>query len=287
MSSSGAFGNGDRAGFDEDDYTADDDALMKMFTRRDDALSDTALRAGAERRAIREREIHIQQQKNCAHCTNTKHLVIASGSVVALSLKTGPGVLSVGHCELHPIDHISSVLQLDDDGHAELARFKSCLVRYFETQQQSVLFLHGAVGLAHRPHAVIDVVPIGSVEDAKMFFREALLSADDEWTQHKRVIELTVERPLRHAVPAKFPYVAIEWGTDGADGARTGLAHVVENEALVTPDFSRDVIAGMLNQDPMRLRRRRKGDSGDVAKETAAAKRFQQQFAPHDWTQYV
>lgn len=285
MSSSGAFGKGDRAGFDEDDYAENGDELMKMFTRRDDALTDQAMVQRHRARAIREQRMCIQQQKNCSYCTSSKHLVVASGAVVALSLKTGPGVLVEGHCELYPLSHVSSFLQLDDDGHAEVARFKSCLMRYFETQQQSVLFLQSAVGLtSRRPHSVIDVVPLpnGSVDETKMFFREALLSADDEWTQHKRVIELSSDRPLRRAVPSKCPYVAIEWGTEGA---RTGLAHVVENEALISSDFCRDVVAGMLSQDPMRMRR------GEVdrneAKETAEAKHFQQKFAPYDWTQYI
>ena len=186
----------------------------------------------------------------------------------------------------------------------ELQKFKSCLRRMFDARGLSVLFLESAVSFGRQPHAVIDVVPIetGMEQDAQMFFREALMSADEEWNQHKKVIDLTHDRPLRRAVPTKFQYVCCDWGSESSSNSNnssssssssskkvTGVVHVVENESLVSSDFCLDVVAGMLDQDPMRLRRNKKqsgkGNLGGPDSQTiAAVTAFKEWWEPHDWT---
>ena len=308
MSRKGAFGNGDKAGMDEDDDDDDNGAaMMKMFTRVDDRISDAALAQKQLARAVRTTQQHAQIIANCEHCVESslsKCLTIATGDQIVLRLKHGPSVLAEGHCVLCPLQHTSpSFLQVEEDAMIELQKFKAGLRRMFEARGLSVLFLESAVSFGRHPHAVIDCVPIeiGMEQDAQMFFREALMSADEEWNQHKKVIDLTHDRPLRRAVPSKFQYVCCDWGSESNNSNNssssnsssskkvTGAVHVVENESLVSADFCLDVVAGMLDQDPIRLRRNKKQNgkgntSGPDPQTIAAVASFKTWWEPHDWT---
>ena len=67
-----------------------------------------------------------------------------------------------------------------------------CLTRMYHDQGREVLFYENAAAPQRRPHAALVAVPIpydlGATAPA--FFREAMLAADEEWTQHAKVIEL-------------------------------------------------------------------------------------------------
>ncbi len=69
-----------------------------------------------------------------------------------------------------------------------------------------------------------------------------------EWSQHRKIIELTPERPLQRAVPAHFQYLMVEWApySDREEGANGGLVHPVESTEGINRDFCMDVIAGAL-----------------------------------------
>ena len=62
------------------------------------------------------------------------------------------------------------------------------------------------------------------------------------------MIDLTLKRPLAHAVPGHWEYLAVEWGS-GSDAQTDviGAAHAVENATKIAPDFCLDVVAGMLD----------------------------------------
>jgi hypothetical protein len=79
-------------------------------------------------------------------------------------------------------------------------------------------------------------------------FHQAFNSSDEEWSTHKKMIDLTLKRPLAHAVPGHWEYLAVEWGS-GSDGQTDviGAAHAVENATKIAPDFCLDVVAGMLD----------------------------------------
>ncbi len=102
-----------------------------------------------------------------------------------------------------------------------------------------------------------------------------MLSCDEEWSQHKKLIELTASKPLQKAVPPSFPYVAVEWGVtqtsnffnssssgDDREGKAErilGLAHVVEDEEKVGRDFCMEVMSGVLDTDvPYHVQRRQR-----------------------------
>jgi len=128
----------------------------------------------------------------------------------------------------------------------------------FERQGKACLFLETACHFSHSPHAHIDVVPVkkGKEAEAKMYFTNAMSSADEEWSQHKKVIAFNTDKPLSKCIPGHFQFTSVEWerGVEGGEGGREGLAHIIEDERRVRSDFALDVVAGMLKKDPLRFR---------------------------------
>lgn len=140
------------------------------------------------------------------------------------------------------------------------------------------------------------------------------MSCDEEWSQYRKNIELTTERPLNKAVPSHFEYLMVEWGVGdtGSSGSSSksskssgvsygGLVHPVENARDMSQDFCSDVLAGMLEVDTLKIRRRMNSNSnsssskngnsatagtmvkgGDVDRIDA----FRRVWSRYDWSQY-
>ncbi|KAJ1416687.1 CwfJ C-terminus 1-domain-containing protein-like protein [Ochromonadaceae sp. CCMP2298] len=279
--------------------------------------------------------------EGCARCTESRLFashtgcaVVSRGESVLLVLKGDPDCLAGGHLEIVPISHVSSMLQADDETALEVVRFQSCIRAMYEKEGKTALFLEAAVAFRSRPHAHIDVIPVerGMEAEAAMSFRQAFLSCDEEWAQHRKAIELTAQRPLRRAVPAHFCYLLAEWGdpdsqqpkdakqskglkndkkSKDSTGSHStyspygGIVHPVEVEEGMDAAFCLDVVAGMLGEDCMRMRRARAGGGrrggrggggrgGGGVPVTAlsvpllqAVEQFKQRWSPFDWTQYV
>ena len=132
---------------------------------------------------------------------------------------------------------------------------------------------------------------------------QAFLSCDEEWAQHRKAIELTVQRPLSAAIPSHFCYLVAEWGASPSadrsdqDGGKRqqqipygGVANVIENEGSIEAHFCIDVLAGVLDVEPIRMRRR--GGAGRDAVATTQqdtmrrVAEFRESWDQYDWTAY-
>jgi hypothetical protein len=202
LAGSGAFGNGDAAGMDEE---ADID--MKLFQRQDSWLTDNAVSQKQMSKAVSQHKKQQATVAKCEACVESSyfrnHLTLSRGQYSMLRLKVGAGNLGKLHCVITPINHVESLLKCDEEVAVEVQRYKSCLRRMFEREGQAVLFLETALRFGKKPHAFIDVVPIplGYEGETRMCFKEAFSTGDVEWAQHKKVIDLTVARPLDKAIP--------------------------------------------------------------------------------------
>ena len=101
-----------------------------------------------------------------------------------------------------------------------------------------------------RFHTYIDFIPVPKrvEQDAPLYFKQALMDSDEQWSQHKKIID-TTKRGLRRCIPKGFAYFHVRW----SDGQ--GFAHIIENRAKFGRTFGLDVITGMLGLDTMSRRR--------------------------------
>ena len=94
--------------------------------------------------------------------------------------------------------------------------FMKCLTRLYASRSQAVIFYENAAHPSRFPHAAMTAVPLplDVAEMAPAFFKEAILTSDEEWSQHKKIIDtLTKAREggfgraaFRKSVAKEMPY---------------------------------------------------------------------------------
>jgi diadenosine tetraphosphate (Ap4A) HIT family hydrolase len=207
-------------------------------------------------------------------------LVIARGTRTYLSLPA-KGSLVDGHCLLIPSEHAASVAAADEDVATELRNFQKCLIHMFAAQNLDVIFFETAASLHRARHTAIECIPMPRRDAlaAPSFFRKGLQEAEreDEWAQHKKVLDVPAAKGVRKAVPDNFPYFFVQFGLGD------GLLHVIDDRRDFGEQFGRGIIVGLLDLDPFELRTRtqRAESREEIAARVAA---FAARFAPFDWT---
>lgn len=116
--------------------------------------------------------------------------IVSLATRVFLTLPTEPEV-SEGGAVITPIQHRTNLLECDDDEWEEIRNFMKCLTRMYHDQGRDVVFYENAAPSHRKLHAAMMAVPIPFElgETAPAFFREAILASDEEWTQHKKLID--------------------------------------------------------------------------------------------------
>ncbi|KAJ1810035.1 Pre-mRNA-splicing factor cwf19 [Coemansia sp. RSA 2523] len=239
--------------------------------------------------------------------------MIALGNRVCLMLPIREP-MNDGHCIIAPIEHVAgSSLKCDDDTWDEIGNFMKCLLRMFAARGQGVVFMETVIST--RPskagHCSIECIPMpmNKAQDVPGYFRESLLASDDEWSQHRKIIDTTVKTEaavpkdgdvkdqdrnhfqareairrggFRNTMTAKMPYFHAWFDPYG------GMGHVIENPELFPPWFGREVIAGVLDLPPTVYRKpRRLKESHDQRCERADEWKKQFGWKRYDWTKML
>eukprot|EP00741_Cyanophora_paradoxa_P004323 tig00000792_g4197.t1 len=256
-------------------------AERKGKVRQDPARAEEKQRA----RAINATNRISTIMDKCTLCfenpRKAKHLIVSIGAKAYLCLPS-KGSLVPGHCLIVPMNHAKASTDFDEDLWDEVAGFRRALERMFDEQRKVPVFMETCFNFGRMPHTFIECVPLPRklANDAPMYFKQALLNADEEWSTHKKVID-TRGKGLRRSVPKDFPYFHVEFGGQEAGG---GFAHVIEDEKVFPWYFGREVLAGMLDLNPdSYMRPKRLG----FERERAAVVDFVKMWDPFDWTQYI
>lgn len=212
--------------------------------------------------------------------------VVSLATRVYLTLATEPEI-STGGAVIVPIQHHTNLLECDDDEWEEIRNFMKSLTRMYHDQGRDVLFYENAVAPQRKLHAAMVAVPIPYElgETASAFFREAILASDDEWTQHKPLIDtLKASRSghgraaFRKSLAKESPYFHVWFELDG------GLGHIVEDERRWPRGdlFAREVLGGMLDADIETVKRQGRWQKGDRRVDG-----FRKGWRKFDWTRIL
>lgn len=215
--------------------------------------------------------------------------IISLATRVYLTLPTSPELTGAeGGALIVPISHRTNLLECDDDEWGEIRNFQKSLTRLYHEQGREVLFYENAAAPGRRLHAAMMAVPIpwDLGDTAPAFFREAMLSADDEWAQHKKVIDTGKaareggmgKLAFRRSIAKEMPYFHVWFNLDG------GLGHVVENsERWPRGDlFAREIIGGMLDSEPDVIKRQGRWSRNDERVDG-----FKKRWRKFDWTRVL
>lgn len=118
-------------------------------------------------------------------------------------------------------------------------------------------------------------------------FQEAILSSDEEWTQHKKIIDTFSHAhnqglgklAFRRSLAKEMPYFHVWFDLDG------GIGHIVEDSNRWPKGdlFAREVVGGMLDVGPEIIRRQGRWTVGKDERTEG----FRKAWAKFDWTKLL
>lgn len=212
--------------------------------------------------------------------------IVSLATRTYLTLPTEPEV-APGGAVVVPIQHRLNLLECDDDEWEELRNFMKSLTRHYHAQGSGVIFYENAAHMSSRKgHAALVAVPLPRdlAESAPAYFKEAILASDEQWSQHRPVIDTLAlsQRPgygkaaFRKAMVKEMPYFHVWFGLDG------GMGHVIEDDRRWPKGdlFAREVVGGMLDHGPEVIKKQ-----GRWARTDARVEKFRKGWGKWDWTQ--
>ena len=213
--------------------------------------------------------------------------VVSLGTRTYLTLPPEPEI-SKGATVIVPVQHRRNLLECDDDEWEEMRNFMKSLTRYFDTQDKGVIFYENAAHMASgKYHAALNAVPVPHhlAETAPAYFKEAILSADEQWSQHKPIIDTLAysqkpgygKQAFRKAMPKELPYFHVFLTLDG------GMGHVVEDERRWPKGdmFAREIVGGMLDRPLEVVKKQGRWERGGDRKRVEV---FRKGWGKWDWT---
>ncbi|KAK6958445.1 hypothetical protein Daesc_001246 [Daldinia eschscholtzii] len=212
--------------------------------------------------------------------------IVSLATRVYLTLPTEPE-LSEGGAVIVPIQHRTNLLECDDDEWEEIRNFMKCLTRMYHEQGREVIFYENAAAPHRHMHAAMQAVPIpyDLGDTAPAFFKEAMLTTDEEWSQHKKIID-TGKRAregmgklaFRRSIAKEMPYFHAWFTLDG------GLGHVVEDSNRWPRGdlFAREILGGMLDAEPDVIKKQGRWHKSDNRVEG-----FRKRWKKFDWTRVL
>jgi hypothetical protein len=211
--------------------------------------------------------------------------VISLATRTYLTLTTEPEVVR-GGAVIVPIQHRFNLLECDDDEWEEMRNFMKSLTRFYHAQDKGVIFYENAVFMSSRKgHAALIAVPLPHhlAENAPAYFKEAILASDEQWSQHKPIIDTLAlaQRPgygkaaFRRSMVKEMPYFHVFFTIDG------GMGHVVEDESRWPRGdlFAREVVGGMLGKGPEVIKKQGRWERHDNR-----IGPFKKKWEKFDWT---
>ncbi|KAG6040351.1 hypothetical protein E4U41_000821 [Claviceps citrina] len=212
--------------------------------------------------------------------------VISLATRVFLTLPPEPEI-SPGGAVIVPLSHRVNLLECDDDEWEEMRNFMKALTRMYHEQGREVVFYENAAAPHRHLHAAMVAVPIPYSEGATApaYFKEAFLSSDEEWTQHKKIIDTGARArdgmgrmAFRRSIAKEMPYFHVWFTLDG------GLGHVVEDaDRWPRGDlFAREVLGGIVDAEPGIVKKQGRWVRGDDRVEG-----WKKGWRKFDWTRVL
>lgn len=260
---------------EEDDEHISSYHVGKTFQPSKDASMDAVVKK------YRQQE---QVQTECRYCQAIRQnswQVASRGAYTCLMIPFTQSLSSL-HCIIVPLQHCGSFLDMnefEEEVWEEVRNYKKCLLRMASTLERSFVFTECTLNPESiRRHAFIDCIPTArgmpSNDDARGYFKQVLLQVDEEWSQHKKIIETDRGAGLRSKLPRNrnFPYFYVDFRLD------EGFAHVIEDaEKFGTEEFGRNLMASSILKLSRHEWRHRQSTNAD-------REAFLKYWVPFDWT---
>nr|POE74839.1 pre-mrna-splicing factor cwf19 [Quercus suber] len=211
--------------------------------------------------------------------------VVSLATRTYLTLATEPEIAKLGTV-IVPLQHRLNLLECDDDEWEEIRNFMKSLTRFYHALDKGVIFYENAAHMSSRKgHAALFAIPLPYhlADTAPAYFKEAILASDEQWSQHRPIIDTIAlsqkpgygKQAFRKSMVKEMPYFHVWFGMDG------GMGHVIEDERRWPKGdlFAREIIGGMLDRGPDVIKKQGRWERSDKRVEGFRAK-----WTKFDWT---
>jgi hypothetical protein len=176
------------------------------------------------------------------------------------------------------------------------------LMQMHAQQDKGVVFYETVLSFKGQRHTYIECLPLpwATFEEMPGYFREAILTVEAEWSQHKKLIDFSA-RPggFRRALVPNLPYFMVHWDHKG----EKGYGHVIEGPETETGagdgydfdegakgggefkrNFAAEIIGEVMELQPRLWRKPRRMDR---KLNDERIKHFRKSYDAHDWTKML
>lgn len=230
----------------------------------DNEYEETAKKKSKKSEYIVSQEKQVDEDALCQNCLENFHpnYILSKGQKVFLTLgKNEP--LVEGHCFIRSIkgshssgEIASSLVASEEETVREVDLLKQKLCLMFANERKAVIFTELWVRgrKKYDNHLVIECLPIpdDAFDEAWMYFKKGIQESESEWSTNKSVVDLK-GKPLNRCLPDGLSYFWVTFGP-----TNEGYGHVIEDESRFPPSFAHEIIAGVIDIDPMKWKRPRK-----------------------------
>ena len=169
-------------------------------------------------------------------------------------------------------------------------------------KNHGMIFFETILSFKQQRHAYIECVslPYDLFLDIPAYFKESLMMIEQEWTQHKKVIDFA-QKGFRGSMVSKLPYFMVQWDYKGYKG----YGHVIEGQEQAQqgdngeldgnnetglggqafpPWFAQEIVGNLIDLEPRKWRRPKRLSREDNEKNRM---NFKKRFDEFDWTKQL
>ncbi|KAJ3393520.1 hypothetical protein HDU84_001650 [Entophlyctis sp. JEL0112] len=188
--------------------------------------------------------------EKCMYCIQEstgvpKSTVLATATRTYLALPNTVEMVPY-HCQIVPIAHTLTSLELDDDDWTEVRNFMKCLIQMNWERAHGCIFME----------------------------QEALMASEEEWSQHKKIID-TSKNGFRKSLVKNMPYFHVWFEPN------KGYGHVIEDSEAWPEWFGRETLGSMMELSPDKWRKPKRASPENIASRKSM---FKSAFQKYDWT---
>ncbi|GAA5979489.1 hypothetical protein JCM5350_003922, partial [Sporobolomyces pararoseus] len=229
---------------------------------------------------------------------------VALGTRAYLSLMETEELVP-GHCRIVPLTHCLSCLEVDEEeGWEEIKNFMKTLMQMYAQEDKGVVFFETITSHKYQKHSYIECIPVpfDLFDQLPIYFQEAISTSESEWSQHKKLITFSSQRPFRRALVPNLPYFMVQFDYKGENG----YGHIIEGVddapdrdldgeerrgevgekggGEFTRYFAQEIIGNLLDLPPRAWRKPKRLDRRDNGKRIEA---FRKKYDKYDWTKML
>ncbi|KAM0790527.1 hypothetical protein ACM66B_003397 [Microbotryomycetes sp. NB124-2] len=246
---------------------------------------------------------------SCNMCTGDEGQPPRS-AVVAMGTRAYLGLLEheelvPGHCRIVPIQHHFTSLDADDDTWDEIKNFMKTLMQMNASEHdKGVVFFESCINLKHQKHTSIECLPVPFelFDELPSYFKEAIDTSEQEWSQHKKRIDFRPSRPFRRSMVPNLPYFMVQFDYKGEkgfghviEGVDDGPEHDQDGQELrgemgeqgsgqFPKWFAQEIVGNLIELEP---RRWRKPKRIDFRNNKDRVDKFRKTYDKYDWTKMI